>query len=151
MNSQGCQDGGYNYGCWQSKIAPFWIFDLSEIEESFIIESVHFNGYILGSAWTNTLVNISTNSGVISTSISSYLWQGGDWSSGNNNNNGSDYHSCPHIAVSLLWVEGGAGVYKNALTTLVQKEVGAQLGMYIYICMCVCMYIYAYVCVYVCM
>ena len=45
----------------------------------------------------------------------------------------------PSIAESLLWVEGDAGVYKRCLTSLVKKEVEAQLGKNIYI------YIYIYI------
>ena len=35
----------------------------------------------------------------------------------------------PPIVDSLLWVEGGAGVYKHCLTSLVKKEIEAQLGV----------------------
>ena len=38
----------------------------------------------------------------------------------------------PPIVESLLWVEGGAGVYKHCLTSLVKKEVEAQMGMYLH-------------------
>ena len=82
LYSQGCQDGGYNYGCWQSKTAPFWIFDLSILESTIDIQSVQFKGNLPIETWSDVFLSTSSTTGQISTTIASGLWNGGNWTSG---------------------------------------------------------------------
>jgi len=69
------------YGCAQSKSAPFWIFDLSELEGNQNIQSLQFKGNALGT-WWNVYFSMSFSVGPISTTLASELWNGGDWSFG---------------------------------------------------------------------
>ena len=82
LHSQDCQDMGAYYGCGMSKQVPFWVFDLSTVENNIDIQSIQFKGNLPSESWSDVYLSISTEVGQISTTIASDLWNGGDWASG---------------------------------------------------------------------
>ena len=77
--SQDCQDMGSYYGCGMAKQVPLWSFDLSSLDTTISINSIHLNGDIVGDHdWSGVYLSMSTMTGSISTNIASHLWSGGD-------------------------------------------------------------------------
>ena len=73
---------GAYYGCGMSKQVPFWVFDLSTVENNIDIQSIQFKGNLPSESWSDVYLSISAEVGQISTTIASDLWNGGDWASG---------------------------------------------------------------------
>ena len=79
LYSQDCQDMGNYYGCGMAKYVPLWSFDLSSLDATININSIHLNGDIVGDAdWSGVYLSMSSMTGSISTNIASHLWSGGD-------------------------------------------------------------------------
>ena len=91
LDSKSCFDTA-NYGCMQSKSAPIWIFDLSQLDGNEDIESVQFKGNLPIGSWFAVYFSVSSSTGQLSTAIASELWNGGYWSYGD-----GQYLSLIHI------------------------------------------------------
>ena len=79
LYSQDCQDMGSYYGCGMVKQVPLWSFDLSSLDTTISINSIHLSGEIVGDHdWSGVYLSMSTTTGSISMNIASHLWAGGD-------------------------------------------------------------------------
>ena len=59
--SQDCQDMGSYYGCGMAKQVPLWSFDLSSLDTTISINSIHLNGDIVGDHdWSGVYLSMST-------------------------------------------------------------------------------------------
>jgi len=81
LDSKSCFDTA-NYGCMQSKSAPIWTFDLSQLNDSIDIQSIQFKGNLPIGGWFAVYFSVSSSVGQLSTTIASELWNGGNWSYG---------------------------------------------------------------------
>ena len=66
----------------RSKSAPFWIFDLSQLNGNEDIQSIQFKGNLPIGGWFAVYFSVSSSVGQLSTTIASELWNGGHWSYG---------------------------------------------------------------------
>ena len=81
LDSKSCFNTA-NYGCMQSKSAPIWIFDLSQLNGNEDIQSIQFKGNLPIGGWFAVYFSVSSTVGQLSTTIASELWNGGHWSYG---------------------------------------------------------------------
>ena len=81
LDSKSCFNTA-NYGCMRSKSAPFWIFDLSQLNGNEDIQSIQFKGNLPIGGWFAVYFSVSSSVGQLSTAIASELWNGGHWSYG---------------------------------------------------------------------
>ena len=81
LDSKSCFNTA-NYGCMRSKSAPFWIFDLSQLNGNEDIQSIQFKGNLPIGGWFAVYFSVSSSVGQLSTTIASELWNGGHWSYG---------------------------------------------------------------------
>ena len=81
LDSKSCFNTA-NYGCMRSKSAPFWIFDLSQLNGNEDIQSIQFKGNLPIGGWFAVYFSVSSSIGQLSTTIASELWNGGHWSYG---------------------------------------------------------------------
>ena len=81
LDSKSCFNTA-NYGCMQSKSAPIWIFDLSQLNGNEDIQSIQFKGNLPIGGWFAVYFIVSSTVGQLSTTIASELWNGGHWSYG---------------------------------------------------------------------
>ena len=81
LDSKSCFNTA-NYGCMRSKSAPFWIFDLSQLNGNEDIQSIQFEGNLPIGGWFAVYFSVSSSVGQLSTTIASELWNGGHWSYG---------------------------------------------------------------------
>ena len=81
LDSKSCLNTA-NYGCMQSKSAPIWIFDLSQLNGNEDIQSIQFKGNLPIGGWFAVYFSVSSTVGQLSTTIASELWNGGHWSYG---------------------------------------------------------------------
>ena len=81
LDSKSCFNTA-NYGCMRSKSAPFWIFDLSQLNGNEDIQSIQFKGNLPIGGWFAVYLSVSSSIGQLSTAIASELWNGGHWSYG---------------------------------------------------------------------
>ena len=81
LDSKSCFNTA-NYGCMRSKSAPFWIFDLSQLNGNEDIQSIQFKGNLPIGGWLAVYFSVSSSVGQLSTTIASELWNGGHWSYG---------------------------------------------------------------------
>ena len=81
LDSKSCFNTA-NYGCMRSKSAPFWIFDLSQLNGNEDIQSIQFKGNLPIGGWFAVYFSVSSSVGQLSTIIASELWNGGHWSYG---------------------------------------------------------------------
>ena len=81
LDSKSCFNTA-NYGCMRSKSAPFWIFDLSQLNGNEDFQSIQFKGNLPIGGWFAVYFSVSSSVGQLSTTIASELWNGGHWSYG---------------------------------------------------------------------
>ena len=104
LDSKSCFNTA-NYGCMRSKSAPFWIFDLSQLNGNEDIQSIQFKGNLPIGGWFAVYFSVSSSVGQLSTTIASELWNGGHWGYGDGQYSGFSWPMgdfCQNLSLDII-------------------------------------------------